>query len=217
MGDLRDLFQPVPENENQSTTWRLRSRSCAVADMIGAAAAISLYAVAGIDSVVSWPSNQVLLSEPELSTIAAVLLFPTWVWVIFSAGMAYDRTQHWGLKQMPARPRACFAAAAAVCAAVIVGGFVLGAAKGSVRILPGPRYQVSTIDINQSAWTTVPLSQFRYWQASFVREDGFCMLFGLAAATILIALLHLHRTAPGRPGTVPPAPGRTGRAGRAAG
>jgi hypothetical protein len=219
MGDLESLFQPEPEPEpeNESTPWRLRSRSCAVADMIGAAAAISLYAVAGIDSVVSWPSNQVLLSEPDLSTIAAALLIPTWVWVIFSAGMAYDRTRYWGLKQMPARPRAYFAAAAAVCAAVIVGGFVVGWAKGTARILPGPRYQVSTIDINQGAWTTVPLSQFRYWQASFVREDGFFMLFGLAAATVLIALLHVRRTALDRPGTVPPGPGRTGRAGRAAG
>jgi hypothetical protein len=48
-----------------------------------------------------------------------------------------------------------------VCAAVVAGGFLLGAAKGTVRILPGPRYQVSTIDLNQAAWTTVPLSQFR--------------------------------------------------------
>ena len=215
MGDLKDLFQPVPENESMS--WRLRSRSCAVVDLIGAAAAITLYAVVGIDNLVSWPSNQVLISDPDLSTLAAVLLFPTWLWVIFGAGAVGDRVRYWSVWRMPARPRACFVAAAAVCAAVIVGGAGQGWAKGSVRILPGPRYQVSTIDVNQSAWTTVPLSQFRYWQASFVREDGFFMLFGLAAATILIALLHLHRTAPGRPGTVPPAPGRTGRAGRAAG
>ncbi|HLK79561.1 MAG TPA: hypothetical protein VKU77_38665 [Streptosporangiaceae bacterium] len=72
MGDLEDLFEP----EDESTPWRLRSRSCAVADMIGAAAAISLYAVVGIDSVVSWPSNQVLLSDPDLSGIATVLLGP---------------------------------------------------------------------------------------------------------------------------------------------
>jgi hypothetical protein len=82
-----------------------------------------------------------------------------------------------------------------VCVAVVAGGFVLGAAKGAVRILPGPRYQVSTIDINQGAWTTVPLSQFHLWQASFVREDGLFMVFGLVAATGLIALLHLHRDA----------------------
>jgi len=195
MGDLEDLFELGPGPENESTPSRLRSRACAVADMIGAAAGISLYAVVGIDSVVSWPSNQVLLSEPDLSTIAGVLLVPTWVWLIFSVGMLPGRTRSWRLSQLPARPRTCFAAAAVVCVAVVAGGFVLGAAKGAVRILPGPRYQVSTIDINQSAWTTVPLRQFHLWQASFVREDGPLMIFGLVAATGFIALLHLHREA----------------------
>ena len=145
--------------------------------------------------MVSWPSNQVLLSDPDLSAIAAVLLGPTWVWLILSAGMVPGWTRSWRLSQMPARPRTCFAAAAVVCVAVVAGGFVLGAAKGAVRILPGPRYQVSTLDINQAAWTTVPLSQFHLWQASFVREDGFFMVFGLAAATGFIALLHLRRQA----------------------
>ena len=195
MGDLEDLFESGPEPENESSPWRLRSRACAVADGIGAAAGISLYAVVGIDSVVSWPSNQVLLSDPDLSTIAGVLLIPTWVWLIFSLGMAPGRTQSWRLSQLPTRPRICFAVAAVVCAAVVAGGFVLGAAKGSARILPGPRYQVSTIDLNQSAWTTVPLRQFHLWQASFVREYGPLMVFGLVAATGFIALLHLHREA----------------------
>ena len=193
MGDLEDLFEPGPENE--SSPWRLRARAYAVSDIIGAAAGISLYAVVGIDSVVSWPSNQVLISDPNLSNIAGVLLIPTWVWLIFSVGMASGRTQSWRLSQLPARPRICFAAAAVVCAAVVAGGFVLGAAKGSARILPGPRYQVSIIDPNPSAWTTVPLNQFHLWQASFVREDGPLMVFGLVAATGFIALLHLHRQA----------------------
>jgi hypothetical protein len=193
MGDLEDLFEPGPENE--SSTWRLLARAYAVSDIIGAAAGISLYAVVGIDNVVSWPSNQVLLSEPDLSTIAGVLLVPTWVWLIFSIGMASGRTRSWRLSQLPTRPRICFAAAAAVCAAVVAGGFVLGAAKGAARILPGPRYQVSTIDLNQSAWTTVPLRQFQMWEASFVREAGPLMVFGLFTAAGFIALLHLHRKA----------------------
>src|ERR1700693_2390178 len=95
MGDLEDLFEP----ENESTQWRLRSRACAVADMIGAAAGISLYAVAGVDSVVSWPSNQVLLSDPDLSRIAAVLLGPAWVWLIFLAGEGSRRASAWRLSQ----------------------------------------------------------------------------------------------------------------------
>jgi hypothetical protein len=194
MGDLDNPVEPE-KPDSELAQWRLRSRSCAVADMIGAAAAISLYAVAGIDSVVSWPSNQVLLSDPDLSRIAAVLFAPPFLWLIASAGMVPDRTRSWRLSQLPAWSRACLAAAAAVCAAVIAGGFVLGAAKGAVRVLPGPRYQVSVIGNSQTGWITVPLSQFRLWQASFVREDGFFMFFGLVAATLFIALLQLRREA----------------------
>ena len=190
----RDLMNRV-EPDNEFTQWRLRSRSCGVADMIAVAAAISLYAVAGIDSVVSWPSNQVLLSDPDLVRIAVVLLAPTLVWLIVSAGMVYGRMQSWRLSQLPAWSRACFVAAVVVCAAVILGGFERGVAKGAVRVLPGPRYQVSVIGNSQTGWTTVPLSQFRYWQASFVREDGFFMFFGLLVATCFIALLDLRREA----------------------
>ena len=80
--------------------------------------------------MVSWPSNQVLLGEPDLSKIAGVLIIPTWVWLIFSAGTVSDRVKSWRLSQLSARPRTCLAAAAVVCAAVVAGGFVIGAAKG---------------------------------------------------------------------------------------
>ena len=71
---------------------------------------------------------------------------------------------------------------------------MVGAAKGAVRVLPGPRYQVSVIGNSQTGWTTVPLSQFRLWQASFVREDGLLMFWGLLVATAFIALLDLRRS-----------------------
>ena len=145
--------------------------------------------------MVSWPSNQVLLSDPDLVRMAVVLLAPTLVWLVVSAGMVSGRARSWRLSQLPAGPRACVVAAAVVCAAVIAGGFMLGAAKGDVRVLPGPRYQVSVIGNSQTGWTTVPLSQFRFWQASFVREDGLFMVFGLLAATAFIVLLHLRREA----------------------
>ncbi len=183
------------EPDNEFTQWRLRSRWCGVADVIAAAAAISLYAVAGIDSVVSWPSNQVLLSDPDLVRIAVVLLAPALAWLIVSAGMVSGRMRSWRLSQLPAGTRACIVAAVVVGAAVIAGGFVRGAAKGAVRVLPGPRYQVSVIVNSQTGWTTVPLSQFRFWQASFVREDGFFMFFGLLAAACFLALLDLRREA----------------------
>jgi hypothetical protein len=188
---IGDLLPIEPEREGMP--WRLRSWWCAAADVIGVAAGISLYAVVGIDSVVSWPSNRVLISDPKLSSIAEVLLLPTWLWVLLSAGMVPEKVRYWSPWKMPVRSRICFGAAAAVCAVVIFGGFAVGGAKGDVRILPGPRYQVS---INDGAWTTVTLSQFHYWQACFVREDAFFMLFGLAAATLLIATLYLRREAP---------------------
>ena len=47
---------------------------------------------------------------------------------------------------------------------------------------------------SQTGWTTVPLSQFRLWQASFVREDGLLMFWGLLVATAFIALLDLRRS-----------------------
>jgi hypothetical protein len=48
---------------------------------------------------------------------------------------------------------------------------------------------------SQTGWTTVPLSQFRFWEASFVREDGLFMFWGLLVATVFIALLDLRRQA----------------------
>ena len=197
IGDLMNPVEPEPEPESdsESTPWRLRSRWCAVADVIGVAVGVGVYAVAGIDSVVSWPSNRVLLSDPVLSSIALVLFVPTWLWLIMSAGMISDRAQFWTPWQLPIWPRICFAAAGVVCAVVICGGYVVGAAKGAVRILPGPRYQVSTMEVNQSAWTTVPLSQFHLWQACFVRDDGPFTFFGLLAATGFICLLSVRREA----------------------
>jgi hypothetical protein len=47
MGDLENPVE-LEKPDSEPAQWRLRSRSCAVADMIGAAASISLYAVAGL-------------------------------------------------------------------------------------------------------------------------------------------------------------------------
>jgi hypothetical protein len=85
--------------------------------------------------------------------------------------------------------------AVAVCGDIVIGGFMVGAAKGSVHVLPRPRYQVSTLDLNNSAGTTVPVSQFQLWQARFVREDGFFMFFGLAVVAFSIVMLGLHHRA----------------------
>ncbi len=56
----------------------------------------------------------------------------------------------------------------------------MGAAKGDARVLPGPRYEISTINLNDGNWTPVSAGQYALWQARFVREDGFFTLFGFA-------------------------------------
>jgi len=211
------IAQSVPIRPTRLARWRLRSRTCAVADVLGTVAAVSLYLVAGTDSVVSWPSNRVLLSDGDLSRVAAVLLAPWWAWLIASAGMIGGRNRP-GLNRRgrrrtpglmrspadtpppptlvlrwPAWALAGLAAGAVVALIVIAGGFAVGAAKGSVHVLPGPRYQVSTLDLNQANWTTVTASQFQLWQARFVREDGLFMFFGLIATVAFIGLLRLRR------------------------
>lgn len=91
--------------------------------------------------------------------------------------------------------RAGLGLAALVCVVVVVGGMVMGAAKGDARVLPGPRYEISTIDLNHGNWTPVSAGQYALWQARFVREDGLFTLFGFALIGGGLGLFRLHRAA----------------------
>ena len=62
--------------------------------------------------------------------------------------------------------------------------FELGAAKGAGRVLPGPRYQVSVIGNSPTGWTTVPLSQFRLWQAS-AASGNVCLIDDAAESFVV--------------------------------
>jgi hypothetical protein len=84
---------------------------------------------------------------------------------------------------------------AAASAAVITGSYLIGAGKGSGRVLAGPRYQISSLDLNNARWTTVPAGQYRLWQAEFVRGDSFFMLFGTLLVLFTGYLLLAHRHA----------------------
>jgi hypothetical protein len=221
-GRMTGAMRPLPIRDTRLARWRLGSGACAVADVVGAAAGASLYLVAGIDSMMSWPSNRVLLSDGDLSRVAAVLLIPSWPWLLVSGAMItdWDRrgrrrsarltraarlmrspgetpplVQLPSIRQWPAWARACLAAGAVVAVAVVAGGAAIGMSKGSVQVLPGPRYQVSTLDLNQADWTTVTASQFQLWQGRFVREDALFMFFGLAAVAGFVGLLSLRRRA----------------------
>jgi hypothetical protein len=178
---------------------RLRSRVCAVVDMIAVAVGATIYAGAAIDSVASWPSNRVLLNFPDLERAAGVLLLPSWAWLMVSGAMVSGSKprRFWSgwAPRWPWQAWVCFAVAIVVFIAVIVGGSAVGSTKGDVRVLPGPHYQVSIMEINQGAWTTVPLAQFHLWQARFVRGGAAFMAFGLALCTGCLYLLQVHRKA----------------------
>lgn len=60
---MSDADRPVPA-AIRFTERRLRSRACAVVDMIAVVVGATIYAGAAIDSVASWPSNRVLLDFP---------------------------------------------------------------------------------------------------------------------------------------------------------
>jgi hypothetical protein len=190
-----DILATAEPPEPRFAGWRLRSRSRAVVDMIGAAAGAILYAGAAVDSVASWPSNRVLLDDPDVSRAAALLLAPSWLWLLGSVAMVFGfgrrRVLSWRQPKTPLRARICLMAAAAVAVAVNAGGILLGGTKGAVRVLPGPVYQLSA----DSGWTTITVAQFHLWQARFVRLDGFFMFFGLILTAGCLNMLWLHRRA----------------------
>jgi hypothetical protein len=210
--------------------WRVRSRVCAVGDVVVGLAGLALFAIVAVDSVASWPSDRVLLDHQRLERVAAVLLIPAWLWVLLSfillvgvprrvsdprrraAQAAAGRDVRRAARPSPP-VLVALALLAAGCVAVLAGGYTVGAAKGEVRALPGPAYAVSTVDLNGGDWTAVTAAQFTEYRARFVREDGPFTLFGLGIVGVSAALLQLHRKL-GRTGRPGPAAARSAQAAR---
>jgi hypothetical protein len=182
----------------------LRSQLCAALDVIAALAGAGLFVVAAVDSVVSWPADTVLLTDPQLSRVAGIVLPPGWLWMIASLVMIYGPAQRqgagpaWLWARLPRRSRVALAVAVLLCAGVVAGGVVIGADKGAARILPGPRYEVSILDLNDARWTRITPGEYRVLQARFVREDGLLTVFGLVLAGVSLGFLRLRRTAAAR-------------------
>ena len=190
----------------------MRSRACAATDIIVATAGAALLALTALDSFASWPSDRVLLDHNDLSHVAAAVIFPCWPWMLISFVLtmpkrrsrpdARQRATHRSSDRMllramvpDLRARLALGLLGLLCAAAVIGGIAMGMAKGETRVLPGPRYEISTLDLNQAAWTPISAAQSNHWQARFVREDGFFTVFGLALTAGSFGLLQLHRTA----------------------
>jgi hypothetical protein len=191
---------------------RIRSRVCAAVDIVAVTAGVLFLILAAADSLASWPADHVLMNHAELSHVAAAILIPGWIWLLVSlpiaiglpksrekqgpAERAQDRLIRRAMYPKP-QHRLGIGLVGILCVGVIVGGFVVGAAKGNARVLPGPRYEVSTLNLNGAEWTPVSAGQYTVWQARYIREDGFFTLFGLFMAGGSLGLLQLHRTAKG--------------------
>src|SRR5438552_9387853 len=64
--------------------WRARSFGCAIVDMLAAVAGVLLIVISEMDSIASWPANDVLISPSSLERLAAILLLPAWIWMLAS-------------------------------------------------------------------------------------------------------------------------------------
>lgn len=184
------------------TQWRLRSRWCAAVDVLTVLAAAALIIFTAIDTMTSWPSNQVLVGDPDVARFAAIVLAPCWPWLLVSAVMVYGVPRRESVTADPERPRsplwpwpwrAGMTLAGLVSLVVVVGAFVIGADSGTTRVLPGRRYEVSALDLHNAGWTMVSPAQFHFWQASFLREDAVFTMFAVALIAGSLGFLHRHR------------------------
>ncbi|GAA1956293.1 hypothetical protein [Kitasatospora viridis] len=187
--------------EGRLRDWRMRSPVAEVLDTVVLCAAAVVIAVVVVDDVVSWPTDRVLLAHDRLSVLAGWLLFPSMLWLMPSMMVTFPVRRHEGREvrvaararlrrlYLPTRRHALAQGALLLlCVGVMVGGFAFGFAKGGAQELPGPRYQVSTEDVQHYAWTDVTPREYDRWQARYVREDGVLLLFGLfmvAGGTVL--------------------------------
>lgn len=154
-----------------------------VDDLLGLAGLI-LAGLSLIDAMATFWHSTVLIYPGRLEHIAASLLLPFWPWILVSIWMIFGNPRRYRCGpwfwQVPWRKAIPYWLALAVISAVLGVGFYLGAAKGSLRILPSGSHQVSTLGLNVAGWTTVSPAGYRLWAARFIREDAFFALFGIA-------------------------------------
>lgn len=191
----------------------MRSRVCAVVDVIAVTAGVAEIMIVAVDNVVTWPANRVLIAPDLQAGVALAIVVPFGLWIFVALVQVFnmknggrtDRRAHAAARRAHSRTirrvvpyprwaRPGLALAGIICLVAIFGGIAVGAAKGTARVMPGPRYEVSTIELNNSEWTPVTADQYALWQARFVRADGLLTLFGLFLVGGSFQLIHLHRT-----------------------
>jgi hypothetical protein len=177
--------------------WRLGSRLFAAVDGLVIALGGLVIVVPLVVALASWPSNRVLVAPTHLEHWAAVVLLPTWAWLIASAMLVYGVKQENYRSPWGPRPRAraflVMTALGVVSLGTIIGGLVVGAAKGSLRVVDG-QHQVSTGSLRGGASTTVSASGYRVWEARFLRLDAMFSLFGVVMVVFGAYFLSMHRS-----------------------
>jgi hypothetical protein len=198
--------------------WRVGSPWAAVTDWIMVVAGAAIISVAAADSLASWPSDTIWIPPSRLEQIVGIVLVPAWIWLMASVVMVFGIPRGPKRTFLTPRPRKLhwrgrraklLAVIALFCLGVVVGGFVVGGAKGRLRVTAGPQYQVSTFDLNAAEWVTVSAAEYRFWEARFIREDGVFTFFGLwiLGGAMAIAQVRREVTAESsRSGAVPPTP-----------
>jgi hypothetical protein len=182
--------------------WRTQSTACAAIDGAVLVLGVALVLIPTLDSILSWPTDTVLLSATDLERLAGFLLIPAWIWMLGSAALigGSRKRQHAGTKSwFRSGTRAVnkpivivLVGTALAVLIVVVVSFVIGGDKGSLRILPGGVHQVSTLGVNSAIWTTISVRQYRMWDARFVREDAVFAFFGLAMIWFSVVMLRLR-------------------------
>ena len=117
--------------------WRLNSASAHWLDRVMVLAGVAVIVVTVADSLISWPSNAIWISPSSLEHAMAFVLIPTWVWLMLGFALLHRRGSN--------RPRlrgvgtgrvVGLVMLSVLCLAVVIGGFIIGGAKGSLRVEP---------------------------------------------------------------------------------
>src|SRR5260221_4235435 len=177
---------------------RIQLRRCMAADLMVLAAAIGFYIVIAADNIASWPADRVLISESGTSALflavwllcvpgsfASNALLYGWPGLVCGPGELL-RGMFWASRQRPAwaklprsmrRPPAWMWLALVLLAAgavlVMWGRAAAGPDKGEVRVLPGPRYELSALGLHHAAWTRGSAGEYQAYRAKLMRNSPF--------------------------------------------